>query len=62
MAPIVAKPTPEGAVFAFTYMSYTGTGVLFTAILSGLLSQIGIDAQGEELTTETYFSSMADGS
>ncbi|MGA0594356.1 L-lactate permease [Enterovirga sp. CN4-39] len=37
VAPIVAKPTPEGAVFAFTYMSYTGTGVLFTAIISGLL-------------------------
>ncbi|KAA2236055.1 L-lactate permease [Salinarimonas soli] len=35
--PVVAKPTPEGAVFAFTYMSYTGTGVLFAAIISGLL-------------------------
>jgi lactate permease len=37
VAPVVAKPTPEGAVFAFTYMSYTGTGVLITAIISGLL-------------------------
>ncbi len=32
------------------------------AIIVDNLSQIGIDAQGEELTTETYFSSMADGS
>ncbi len=37
VAPVVAAPVREGAVFAFTYMSYTGTGVLFTAILSGLL-------------------------
>ncbi|MDB5560523.1 MAG: lactate permease [Enterovirga sp.] len=37
VAPVVARPTPEGAVFSFTYMSYTGTGVLFTAIISGLL-------------------------
>ena len=37
VAPVVAAPTAEGAVFAFTYMSYTGTGVLITAIISGLL-------------------------
>ena len=37
VAPVVAAPVKEGAVFAFTYMSYTGTGVLFTAIISGLL-------------------------
>jgi lactate permease len=36
VAPIVANPTPEPAVFAFTYMSYTGTGVLIAAIISGL--------------------------
>jgi lactate permease len=35
--PVVAKAHPEAAVFAFTYMSYTGTGVLFAAIISGLL-------------------------
>jgi lactate permease len=34
--PVVAKPTPEGAVFAFTWLSYTGTGMLIAAILSGL--------------------------
>ena len=36
VAPIVAKPTPEGAVFAFTWLSYTGSGMLIAAILSGL--------------------------
>ncbi|MCB4801064.1 lactate permease [Methylobacterium brachiatum] len=35
--PVVAKPVPEGAVFLFTYMSYTGTGVLIAAIISGLI-------------------------
>ncbi|GEP11880.1 L-lactate permease [Methylobacterium gnaphalii] len=35
--PVVAKPIPEGAVFLFTYMSYTGTGVLIAAIISGLI-------------------------
>ena len=28
VAPIVSKPTPEGAVFAFTWLSYTGSGML----------------------------------
>ena len=37
VAPIVAKPTPEGAVFSFTWLSYTGTGMLIAAIISGLL-------------------------
>ncbi|HEY6864455.1 MAG TPA: L-lactate permease [Burkholderiales bacterium] len=33
--PVVAKPTPEGAVFAFTWLSFTGTGMLIAAIISG---------------------------
>ncbi|MBP0582955.1 L-lactate permease [Labrys sp. LIt4] len=37
VAPVVAKPTPESAVFAFTYLSFTGTGMLLAAIVSGLL-------------------------
>ncbi|WP_336488931.1 L-lactate permease [Methylobacterium nigriterrae] len=37
MPPVVAKAHPEAAVFAFTYMSYTGTGVLLAAIISGLI-------------------------
>jgi lactate permease len=35
--PVVSKPTPEGAVFAFTYLSFTGSGMLIAAIISGLL-------------------------
>jgi lactate permease len=35
--PVAAKPTPEGAVFGFTYLSFTGTGMLISAIISGLL-------------------------
>ncbi len=37
VAPIVSKPTPEGAVFGFTWLSYTGSGMLIAAIISGLL-------------------------
>jgi len=37
MPPVAAKPTPEGAVFGFTYLSFTGTGMLIAAIISGLL-------------------------
>ena len=33
--PVVAKPTPEGAVFSFTWLSYTGSGMLIAAILAG---------------------------
>jgi len=35
--PVVAKPAPEGAVFAFTYLSFTGSGMLIAAIISGLV-------------------------
>lgn len=37
VAPIVANPTAEPAIFAFTYMSYTGTGVLIAAIIAGFV-------------------------
>jgi lactate permease len=35
--PVAPKPTPEAAVFGFTYLSFTGTGMLIAAIISGLL-------------------------
>ncbi|KRR19484.1 lactate permease [Bradyrhizobium lablabi] len=35
--PVAAKPTPEAALFDFTYLSFTGTGMLIAAIISGLL-------------------------
>jgi lactate permease len=37
VAPVAAKPTPQGAVFGFTYLSFTGTGMLIAAIISGFL-------------------------
>ena len=37
VAPVVPTPTKEGAVFAFTWLSYTGSGMLIAAIISGLL-------------------------
>jgi lactate permease len=37
VSPVAAKPTPEGAVFAFTWLSFTGTGMLIAAIISGFL-------------------------
>ncbi|MET0879807.1 MAG: L-lactate permease [Tardiphaga sp.] len=35
--PVAAKPTPEAAVFDFTYLTFTGTGMLIAAIVSGFL-------------------------
>jgi lactate permease len=37
VAPVVPTPTKEGAVFAFTWLSYTGSGMLIAAIISGIL-------------------------
>jgi lactate permease len=37
VAPVVATPTKEGAVFSFTWLSYTGSGMLIAAIISGFL-------------------------
>jgi lactate permease len=37
VAPVVPTPTKEGAVFAFTWLSYTGSGMLIAAIISGFL-------------------------
>jgi lactate permease len=37
MPPVVAKPAPEGAVFTFNVLSMAGTGILASAITSGLV-------------------------
>jgi lactate permease len=37
MPPVVAKPSPEGAVFNFNVLSMAGTGILASAITAGLL-------------------------
>jgi lactate permease len=37
VAPVVAQPTPERAVFAFQYVAFTGSGMLIAAIISGFI-------------------------
>jgi lactate permease len=37
VAPVVPVPTKEAAVFSFTWLSYTGSGMLIAAIVSGFL-------------------------
>jgi lactate permease len=37
--PVVPKNTKEGAVYAFTLLSATGTGILLAAIVGGLLAK-----------------------
>ncbi|MGA2425069.1 MAG: L-lactate permease [Terriglobales bacterium] len=37
MPPVVVKPTPEGAVFGFNWLSATGTGILIAATISGFI-------------------------
>jgi lactate permease len=58
VAPVVAKPTAEAAVFSFTYLSYTGTGILIAAIIAGLVmrfSPLGlIKAYGQTLWVVRY--------
>src|SRR5579863_1255 len=40
-APIVTKPTPESARYDFNWLSATGTGCFFAAIVSGFLLGLG---------------------
>ncbi|MDA9409596.1 MULTISPECIES: L-lactate permease [unclassified Bradyrhizobium] len=41
MPPVAPAPTKEAAVFGFTYLSFTGTGMLIAAIISGILMGVG---------------------
>ena len=41
VAPVAPKPTPEAAVFSFTWLTYTGSGMLIAAIISGVLMGFG---------------------
>ena len=40
--PVVAKPAPEGARFAFIWLSATGTGCFLAAILGGLIRGVSL--------------------
>ena len=56
--PVVAKPAPEPAVFAFTYLSFTGSGMLIAAIISGFMMKLSplrlIRAYGETIRIVSY--------
>ena len=56
--PVVAKPAPEPAVFAFTYLSFTGTGMLIAAIVSGFVMGFSpvrmVRAYGETVRVVSY--------
>src|SRR4051794_30634549 len=58
VGPVVAKPTPEPAVFAFTYLSFTGTGMLIAAIISGFVMGFSplrmIRAYGQTVRVVSY--------
>jgi lactate permease len=57
-APVASKDAPEAAVFAFTYLSYTGTGILIAAILAGVVMRFSplrlLQAYGETLWVVRY--------
>jgi lactate permease len=40
--PVVAKPTPEPAVFGLNWVSATGSGILLAAVISGLVMGLSI--------------------
>ncbi|MFN2532823.1 MAG: L-lactate permease [Pyrinomonadaceae bacterium] len=40
--PVVAKATPEGAVFNFNWLSATGTGILFASIIAGVVMRYSV--------------------
>jgi lactate permease len=42
MPPVVAKPTPEAAVFGLNWVSATGSGILFAAIISGFIMGLSL--------------------
>lgn len=44
MPPVVPKPTPEAAEYVFNLLSATGTGILLSALVGGLVAGYGITA------------------
>ncbi len=56
--PVVAKPAAESAVFAFTYLSYTGSGMLIAAVIAAFVMGFNplrlFKAYGETIWTVRY--------
>ncbi len=49
MPPVVPEPTPEAAVYTFNWLSATGTSLLLTGIVSGLLLGFSLAELGKIL-------------
>jgi lactate permease len=56
--PVAPRPTPERAIFGFTWLSFTGTGMLIAAIISGFVMGFTpgrmIRAYGETIRVVSY--------
>lgn len=56
--PVAAKPTPEGAVFSFTWLTYTGSGMLLAALIWALVVGFSpvriVKAYGETIKVCAY--------
>jgi lactate permease len=56
--PVVAAPAKEGAVFVFSFLSYTGTGILLAAIISAIVMKFSpmriVKAYGETIWVTRY--------
>jgi lactate permease len=56
--PVVAAPVKEGAVFTFSLLSYTGTGILLAAIISAIVMKFSpvriVKAYAETLWVTRY--------
>ena len=56
--PVVAKPATEGAVFVFSFLSYTGSGILLAAIISAIVMKFSpgriLKAYGETIWVTRY--------
>jgi len=42
MPPVSPIPAPEPAVFRFNFLSFTGTGILVAAVISGLMMRFSL--------------------
>jgi lactate permease len=42
MPPVSLNPSPEAALFRFSLLSFTGTGILVAALISGLIMKFGL--------------------
>ncbi len=56
--PVVATPVKEGAVFVFSFLSYTGSGILLAAIISAIVMKFSpmriVKAYGETIWVTRY--------